>query len=437
MLSGLALSTFRNFTERELVLFSEDAMVIGIGLAIFAAIISVLSGLYLALFLSKYQLGEIPIGRMENGSRAFGLRSLLIIFQFSVCVTLIIATLVIDQQLHFIGDFKLGFNKQHVVMLPFKNRSQYETKKDAFLQHPNILKASSSMAAPGYSGMIYPIRAGYHHRPLQMRRMFVDSDFLDTYEIKVVRGRSFRKGNRTDQKTAFLLNETAVKQLGWDDPIGKEFEWVNGNMKGTVIGVVKDFHYRSLRDPIPPTFMIYQPGQFLSLRLRTGNMALTLGFIEQTWKAFHPNDPFEFIFVDDVMDRLYRADKKLGQVCRAFSFLGIFVACLGLLGLATFMVERQRKEIGIRKVLGASVLNVVLMLSKDFGKLIVIAIVISWLIAYFMMDVWLEEFTFRIGLQMEVFVVGATLVAAIAFGTIVYQVFKAANTNPIDALRNE
>jgi putative ABC transport system permease protein len=266
----------------------------------------------------------------------------------------------------------------------------------------------------------------------------VDEDFLETFEIELIAGRNFSPAIASDS-TAFILNETAVKQLGWTDPIGKQFEWVGIGKSGTVIGVVKDFHHESLRKWIGPLALNLRTPLFwyLAVRIRGEDVQETMTFLEKKWKQFVPRQPFEYNFMGDTIGWMYQEETRMGRVAGFSSLLAIFVACLGLFGLASFTAERRTKEIGIRKVLGATVPNLVGLLSKDFVKLLVVANLIAWPITYYAMNRWLQDFAYRIELGPGVFIMGGMLALVIALMTVSVQAIKAARANPVDALRYE
>ncbi|MDP6698514.1 MAG: hypothetical protein QGH25_02620 [Candidatus Latescibacteria bacterium] len=269
-----------------------------------------------------------------------------------------------------------------------------------------------------------------------------DEDFLETFEIALIAGRNFRQGdkmlpNQNESPRSVLLNETAVGLLGWKDPIGKQL--FKGTRRFTVIGVVRDFHMQSLRDEIKPLFLSYGPTLFrrLGLKIRGENLPETLAFMEKTWKQFVPEKPFEFMFIDENINQMYGKEQKVGQLVGMFALLAIVVACLGLFGLVAFTAEQRTKEIGIRKVLGASVRSIVLLLSTEFARLVLIANLIAWPVAYFLVDDWLQNFSYRVDVAWWEFALSGMIALLIALGTVGYQALRAAVANPVEALRNE
>jgi putative ABC transport system permease protein len=265
----------------------------------------------------------------------------------------------------------------------------------------------------------------------------VDEDFLGTYGIELLAGRHFSRDIASDLTEAFILNETAVKRFGWTDPIGKQLEWKN--RKGTVIGVIKDFHHQSLRQEIGPiTLCMWRPKfSFLSLQIRGENIPVTMDFLKKIWKRFLPNRPFTAGFLEANLNGRYGADVRFSQVSSIFSLLAIFISCLGLFGLVSFNVEQRTREIGVRKVLGASVSRIVFMLTQESVKWVLAANVIAWPVAYYAMSKWLQDFVYRVGLEVWLFLLGGVLALGVALVTVIYQAVRAATANPVDALRYE
>jgi putative ABC transport system permease protein len=396
---------------------------------------------------------EVLKGTMKIGSRGVWLRKGLVVFQFSVSIFLIVSTAIVYRQLDYIRDQKLGFNKDHLVIVPIfatdrgrkmpaeRLSARYGLVKREFSQHPNVLKVSAFRYLPGagHGGWLRMVRPeGVQGNRWQMRVNEVDEDFLETFEIELVAGRNFSSALASDS-TAFILNETAVKQLGWTDPIGKQFEWPEAGRKGTVIGVVKDFNYGSLHRRIGPLVLNRRTSLFdnLAVRIRGEDMPETMAFLEKKWKQFVPRQPFGYDFMNDTLGWMYEKETGLGRVAGFSSLLAVFVACLGLFGLAAFAAERRTKEIGIRKVLGASVADVVLLLSKDFLKLVAAANLIAWPVAYLVAQKWLQNFAYHIDVGAGIFALAGGLALAIALLTVSAQAIQAARANPVEALRNE
>jgi putative ABC transport system permease protein len=407
-------------------------------LVVLALIVGIIAGSYPALFLSAFQPAKVLKGSNQAGVGNRRLRQGLIVFQFAISTFLIISTVVINNQINYMKYRDLGFNKNFLIITPILEADpslakRYETVKRAFLQHPNVLKATSTW--PGISDWETVYTEGIPENERTVGILGIDEDFLDTYEVELIAGRNLNLSIASDSTEAFILNETAVKKFGWTDPIGKQITW--GKRKGRVIGVIKDFHERSLRYPIEPIVFLYWPNRYISLRIKPHDIPETMAFLRKTWAEWIPDQPPYFDFLDRWFERQYRVEDSQSRIYSIMSGLAILVACLGLFGLAAYTVERRTKEIGVRKVLGASVTNIVALLSKEFVILVGVANLIAWPVAYYAMSRWLQDFAYRIDLGVGVFVLGGILVLVIALMTVSVQAIKAARANPVDALRYE
>lgn len=275
---------------------------------------------------------------------------------------------------------------------------------------------------------------------VRIQKIYVDPDFIETFDIELVDGRDFSKSLATDEKSAFILNASAAEQFGWASAIGKQMAWTRDlNDKKTVIGVIKDFHFRSLHERIEPLILQLRENvfYFMYVKLRSENIEGSLALVKNTWKTFFPDRPFEFFFLEDDIDAMYKSEQKMGQLFRYASLLAVFIACLGLFGLVSFATEQRTKEIGIRKAIGATVTNIVLLLSKEFLKWVAVANVIAWPIAYFAMNMWLRDFAYRARMNLWLFVLSTVLAFVIALVTVSTQTIKAALANPVNTLRYE
>ena len=357
------------------------------------------------------------------------------------------------RQQTFVGEKDLGFRRDQIVVVPIfaadrtLNR-QFESVKEAFLRHPSVLQASASQLLMG--GMSAGTRMtvepeGKQGEEWKMYHLAVDEDFADTYDLRVVAGRFLSRDFPSDARNAWVLNETAVRDLDWMDPVtgsvdgalGRRMGWFGRD--GVVVGVVKDFHYKSLHEPITPLFLAkWQPKQdLLSLRVSMTDFDQTRAHLENTWDTYISGRPFEFYFLDDDLNRLYLDEQRVGETFGVVAVLAVFVACLGLLGLASFAAQQRTKEIGVRKVMGASVAQVVLLVSKEFVILVAIANAVAAPVAYFIMDRWLERFHYRIDVGVDVLALSGLLALIVAFVTVSYHALRASTADPVEALRYE
>ena len=441
----LFLPAFNALTGKDLRIDYFGNSVVFIGLIGILLIVGILSGSYPAFFLSTFRPAEVLKGKLKAGSGSTLFRKVLVVVQFSISIVLIAGTIIIFNQLDFIRNKKLGFDKEQVVVLPVSRSGigqNFEAFKTELLQNPSVESVCGSTSLPS----LLPTRSVFipegveEGERLTLRNVLVDYDFIKTFGMEIIEGRDFSRDFATDTKEAFIVNEAAVKEFGWDSALGKRLIDLEGP-RGLVIGMVKDFHFRSKHQKIEPLILSLLPSSrfvyFVSVKIRSSNISETLAFLKRKWNSFSPGWPFEYFFLDDNFNRLYKSEDRLRQVFLTFTFLAIFIACLGLFGLAAFTAEQRTKEIGIRKVLGASVPGVVLLLSKEFIKWVLAANVIAWPVAYFAMGRWLENFAYRISLGWGVFVAAAGLTLGIALFTVGFQAAKAALANPSDALRYE
>jgi putative ABC transport system permease protein len=335
-----------------------------------------------------------------------------------------------------------------MLVLPIKGSNsigdRYESVKQEFLRESSVKAATVSDETPGKETESFAawLPGQDDDKGQSMNYLFVDSDFIRVYGINLKAGRAFRKELRSDDTAAFVINEAATRAFGFASPeaaIGKQIQTGFSGRKGSVIGVCHDFHYRSLQTKVEPLIMAIKPDRFsnISLKISTQDVSRTLAIVEQKWKELFPQHPFEYFFLDESFDNQYRSDEKLSRIFFTFTLLTILIACLGLFGLATFTAERRTKEIGIRKVLGASVNDIVSLLSKDFLQLVLIANVIAWPLAYYAMYRWLQDFAYRISIDWWVFVLAGASALIIALFTVSFQAIRAATANPVKSLRTE
>ncbi len=413
--------------------------------ALFAGL---LSGVYPALFLSAFQPVEVLKSTLKRGLKTSSSRKTLVVFQFVISIVLIIGTVIIYHQSDYIKNKKLGFNKEQVIVMPI-DRQLAKRYKPTVSAYAAILNVSTSSTVPGRELAAHLFRPSLdpaRKDALLINVMYVDHEFIQTYGIEVLEGRAFSEDIGSDRNGAFILNEAAVRKLGWTSHANRKLERVypegdilNVEVQGDVVGVVRDFHYQSLHYEIEPLVLMTRGGwiDYLSIRIHSDDIAATLDFLKTQWREVVSNRPFDYFFLDNDYDKLYRTEEQIGTLFGLFSILAIFVASLGLFGLASFTAQQRIKEIGIRKVLGASVSNLVLMLSKEFALLVGLANLIAWPIAYYAMNKWLQDFAYRVDLEIWAFVLSGFLALLIALTTVSYQAWKVARANPADALRDE
>ena len=424
VLIEVSLPAFNAFVQRELVLDYAGNWNVLLALFSVALFAGLLSGVYPALFLSAFQPVEVLKSTLKRGLKTSSSRKTLVVFQFVISIVLIIGTVIIYHQSDYMKNKKLGFNKEQVIVMPI-DRQLAKRYKPTVSAYAAILNVSASSTVPGRELAAHLFRPSLdptRKDALLINVMYVDHEFIQTYGIEVLEGRAFSGDVASDTSQAIILNETAVRLLGWeDDPIGKQIVLpAYDNLSLIVIGVVKDYHNLTLREEIAPMGFLARWKMFytLALRIRPENTAQTLSFLETQWKRFVPDAPFEHHFLDEMIDWVHFNEQLTGKMLGVFSLLAIFVACLGLFGLAAFMVQSRTKEIGVRKVLGASTPHLVMLLSREFIFLVLLANGIAWPIAYYLMHDWLSGFAYQTDLNVLPFFVSAIIALIIAFGTV-------------------
>jgi len=444
LLVELLLPAFNQLTRKELSLdFAGNGtiflMLVGVGL-----VTGVIAGSYPALFLSSFKPVSVLKGVLKTGIGIRGsfFRKTLVVAQFSLTIILIIGTVVLYKQLNYIQDKTLGFDKEQLIYIPLNTelRQKYEAVKSEWLQNPSIIGVTAASSLPSFGRDIYTEDVHWEGKTpdqdVLMNGISIGYDFVKTFKIEVKGGRHFSTRFPADRSN-FVVNEAAIKVMGIKDPIGQPFTF--GERTGTIIGVVKNYHFKSLRQQIEPLVLRLSPEwvNYLFVRLKPGDIRDTIDLLEKKWEKTVPGYPFEYYFVDGLLNNLYAIEQQVGKVLRGFTFLAVIVASLGLFGLASFMAEQRTKEIGVRKVLGSSTLSVVVLLSKEFCKWVLAANVIAWPIAFLAVDRLLQVYAYRTPVGIAIFLLSGGLALAIAFLTVCYQSLKAALANPVEALRYE
>lgn len=401
----------------------------------------ILAGSYPAFYLSSFMPAQVLKGQTGPTGNA-GLRKTLTVLQFGVAAFLMIGTLVVYQQMSFIQNKNLGFDKESIVYMnpPAELWTKREVMKENLMSNTQIKSVAFSNGTPGMESSTWQYDfPGLEIPKRSMNTMIIDYDYLKTFGLEIVEGRDLSKDFGTDSTEAYLINEAAVQELMLDKPVGTPIRALDGHPVGKIVGVVKDFHYRSLHRKIEPLVLRYDPRNMwcMSVKMSDGNLKDNLMALEKEWKKLAPDYPFSYQFVDETIERQYRAEQNTGVLIGAFAVLAIIIACLGLLGLTAFMTEQRKKEIGVRKVLGASVSGIILLLSKDFSRLVLIAFVIVIPLAWYAMNQWLADFAYQVKVSPLVYLAAGIIIIGIAFGSVFYQALKAAIINPSETLRNE
>jgi len=382
-------------------------------------------------------------GVFTKSSKGLAQRNILVLIQFSITIIFIVFTFIVRDQLNFMMNRDMGYGRDQIVTLKVEDRNfrrNIQAIKTELLSYPDIVAVTTSYSLPNnidyhttaqWPGMnpdvLFPI---YYE--------MADYDFIDVFDIQIIEGRNFSRDFPLDENGVFLVNEAAVKAAGWESPIGRELVHWTGKT-GKIVGVIKDFHMHSLHRPIEPLYILLEPDTFsyISLKIRPTHIPATIDYVKRIMKQFSPSYPLDYAFFDDIFERDYHTEQRMRAIFGSFSVLALVVACLGLFGLVSFATEQRTKEIGIRKLLGASVSGIFVLLSREFLKWVLLSVLIAWPVSYFLMRRWLSDFAYRIDMSVDAFFLSGGLVLIIALLTVSFQSVKAASSNPADSLKYE
>lgn len=444
VLVELFLPLFSDIVDKNLQLAVPGTLTTIMMLAGLTLVTAFLSGSYPALYLSSFSPMRIFNNETKQGKAVTGFRNILVVLQFAISIFLIISSLVIYDQIKYVSAKDLGYNHEHTIFLNLNGTRQqknYQVYKKEFSKLACVAGVAGSSHSPGrgLDGNSFIPEGMDEKDPWLIYYFGVDPDFKETLGMKMVMGRDLSHEYATDS-SAVVINRTLYKKLGWEDPLGRKLKVISDGQPRdyTIVGVVEDFHAQSLHEGIEPMMLMYSDSySFLNIRLRPGDLKKDIAQIEKKWNEMEPDVPFSFEFIDQAFEATYRADLITARLFIFFTVVAIFIACLGLLGLTAFMVGRRKKEIGIRKVLGAPVTGIVLLLGGRFSRWVLVANLIAWPAAWLVMNRWLENFAYRTSLNWLFFVLAALVALLIAWITVSYQTIKSARMNPVDVIRYE
>ena len=449
ILFELFYPVLNTFLDNSLTTGQQNLLYLFLMVPLVVIIVGGIAGSYPAFYLSKYRSLHALTNQFSPILKRSGFRKILVITQFTIAIILVIGTTVIFKQLNFMKNSDLGFKKDNVVLVNFRPRApefsgKYPVLLNQFRQHPQVLDVAGAYTFPGrFSKETKYIqnRSGSSEESLSIQAISVDFDYVTAMGMEIVDGRNFSRDFLTDEESGMLVNQEAVRRMSLDNPVGTKFlvPGSGGLKEKTIIGVVKDFNVYSLKQKIEPLMLYINPNYFfnIAVRIQPEDTQNTLAALENTWNNVVPDTLFEYDFLENSYDRMYLSEEKISQLLTLFSGLGIFVACLGLFGLTSYMTEQRRKEIGIRKVLGADISRIVLLLSQDFTKNVLYANLFAWPLAYYAASQWLKSYAYRMSISPWIFLGAGAAVLSIALLTVSFQAARAALANPVDTLRNE
>jgi putative ABC transport system permease protein len=435
----ILLPVFNSMVSRDLKLYQAGNLDLIICIPVFIIITGFIAGSYPAFVMSSFIPAKVLKGISTGKKGASGFRNILVLFQFAISLVLIICTIVIYSQLGYIRSKDVGYNRENILVLPFASenfKDKYMIVKDELKSIPGIIKSSATSEIPGRGFTSNGYKPEGYDRWIMFNAVDVDYDYIETMGLQVVRGRAFSPEFPSD-KNAFLINETLARELNWDDPEGKTIE--RGGVH-TVIGMVKDFNFASLHQEIGPLIFAMTPYlgyDYLLVRYKTDNLDVLINSIRKNWEKIDPNEPFEYFFLDDVFNDMYRAEQKLGSMLLYIAILAIIIACMGLFGLALYSTEQSTKEIGLRRAFGSTIAKVVLQLTGKFTRWVLLANLLAWPVAFILIRKYMQMYAYRIELPVWVFFLTALGTYLIALITISVQSVKAGTENPAKTLRYE
>ncbi len=439
----LFLPAFNNLVAKEMEISGLLRLNVLTGIFGVVVLTGFVAGSFPAFILSAFDPIRVLKGKLRSASRNSVLRKTLVIFQFSISIFMIVGVITVIKQLDYIKNTNLGFHKEQMAVITSPGDNS-DVLRQRILQNPGVESVSFSINVPGVFIAYQPFNPSpddTQKETLRAFQMIAGYDFLDTYGLEIKWGRKFSKEYATDAENAVIINEKTADLLGWgEDAVGKKlYNTADNNRERTVIGVVKNFHLTSLKQEISPLVLELEPKsfRFVSVKLNPNSVPQSLAFLEDVFREVQPDREFSYYFIDDAFRQLYPEEDKVGQIYLTFGLLAIFIACLGLFGLSSFSAVQRTKEIGVRKVLGASIREIVFMLSKEFTILILVANLLAWPLAYFIMQRWLRSFAYRIDVSVDIFLISGLIATAIALLTISHQSIKAAVSNPANSLRYE
>ncbi|MGD8778577.1 MAG: ABC transporter permease [Ignavibacteria bacterium] len=448
LIVAVLLNPFNQITGKEISFSIFANLDLIVGLIIIAFLTGLIAGTYPALFLSRFIPVKVLKGDLKSGTKGSFFRRVLVVSQFTISIVLIVSTLIVFKQLEYMRNKSLGFDKEQVLYINLRGelRSRYETVKNALENTPGVISTSGVQSEPGF---VYSNSGGADwdgkdpEMSVLVSHTAVDFNYIGTMKMEMVEGRTFSKEYSGDllsdssETGNFIINEELARIMGGGSMVGKRLDFWGIN--GTVVGVMKNFHFQKINNKIDPlAFFVYKPYmRNIVIRISPENIPRTVNAIEEKWSSVVPDNPFDFKFLDDDFDELYRTEERMFDLVKYFSVLAIVIACLGLFGLASFTAEQKKKELGIRKVLGATEVNLTFLLCKEFFYLVLLSNVIALPAAFYVAEWWLQEFAYKISMPYEVFVMSGILAIAVALITVGYQALKAALSNPVESIKYE